>query len=234
MNTVCYLGAAAAALMSCSSAFGQDAVFDWSGFYAGAHAGGLSGDVSVTNDSPGVAPGPFDYSVDGGFGGGTLGYNWQAGNIVFGIEGDLGYLDPSGSGIILSTDPAHHQDLTLGSGVYGDLTGRVGLSFDRTLLYAKGGGAFFAGEALQATTRPEYAPTGTDTFTGWTLGVGVEHAILDNVSIKAEYQHFDFGEERGYQTALVADPPTPAGFEFDNFTTVDFDTFKLGLNFHFN
>jgi outer membrane immunogenic protein len=54
------------------------------------------------------------------------------------------------------------------------------------------------------------------------------------VSIKAEYQHFDFGEEHGNQTALMADPPTPAGFRFDNFTTVDFDTFKVGLNFHFN
>jgi outer membrane immunogenic protein len=87
---------------------------------------------------------------------------------------------------------------------------------------------------VQASTRPEYVATGTDTFTGWTAGVGIEYAVSAKVSIKAEYQHFDFGEEHGYQTALMADPPTPAGFRFDNFTTVDFDTFKVGLNFHFN
>nr|AGD93248.1 porin [uncultured bacterium] len=234
MKTVSYLAIAAVQLVCSGSAFAQDAAFDWSGFYAGIHAGALDGDTRVTNTAPGVDPGPFDYSIDGGFGGITFGYNWQAGNVVFGVEGDLGYLDPSGQGIIPSSDPVHHQDLTLDSGLYGDLTGRVGFSFDRVLLYAKGGAAFFDGEAMQASTRPEYAPTGTDTFTGWTAGAGVEYAVTNKISIKAEYQHFDFGEEHGYQTSLVADPPTPVGYRFDNYTTVDFDTFKIGLNYHFN
>ena len=113
-----------------------------------------------------MPPGPFGYSVDGVFGGGTAGYNLQFDNFVFGIEGDLGFIDPNGRGIIPSSNPIYHQDITLDSGLYGDITGRLGVTFDGLLIYAKGGFTFFDGEAKQATTKPGYAPTGTDTFTG--------------------------------------------------------------------
>src|SRR6185312_16446795 len=112
---------------------------DWTGGYLGVHAGALRGNVEVTDDvNDGVDPGPFDYSITGFFGGGTAGYNWQAGNLVFGAEGDIGFLSPNGSGIIGSSHADHHQDLTLSSGAYGDITARAGLAFGGTLIYAKG------------------------------------------------------------------------------------------------
>ena len=47
----------------------------WTGLYLGAHVGGVWGDVDVTDDiDDGVPPGPFGYSVDCAFGGGTAGY----------------------------------------------------------------------------------------------------------------------------------------------------------------
>ncbi|WEK50042.1 MAG: outer membrane beta-barrel protein [Candidatus Kaistia colombiensis] len=220
--------AAAALLVTTGSSMAQD----WSGAYAGIHAGGLWGKVDVRNDYVG-APDPTSYHVNGGLGGATIGYNYQAGNILAGVEGSLGYLAPSGSGVIGSADAQYHQDLTLDGGLYGDLTGRVGFVVNQTLLYGKGGAAFFAGKAKQATTKPDYTSTGTDTFVGWTVGAGVEHMIVENVSVKAEYQHYGFGEQRGYQTSIIGDQWSPGGTEFDNYTKLGFDTVKVGINLHF-
>ena len=119
------------------------------------------------------------------------------------------------------------------SGLYGDITGRLGVTFDGLLIYAKGGFAFFDGEAKQATTKPGYAPTGTDTFTGWTLGGGAEYFLTRSISLKAEYLHFDFGTQRAYQTTTVADPPTPVGYQFNNWHDVSFDSVKAGIAYHF-
>jgi len=210
-------------------------VYNWSGFYAGAHVGGVWGrSVVRDNARDGVDPGPFSYAPSGAFGGGTGGYNWQIQKLVLGIEADLGYMDLSGSGIIGSSHAASHQDLTLDGGLYGDVTGRAGILVSpTTLLYGKGGFAFYDGEAKQATTNPGYAPTGTDTFTGWTAGGGIEHFITPNLSLKVEYLHFDFGSQEGYQTALVADPPTPAGYKFRNWTDLTADSVKAGIAYHF-
>jgi outer membrane immunogenic protein len=205
----------------------------WNGFYIGAHVGGDWGKVSVRDDAnDGVPPGPFTYNATGVFGGGTAGYNVQISNVVMGIEGDFGYMSLKGAGIIPSSNPAAHQDITLGAGTYGDVTGRFGLAFNRTLAYAKGGVAFYEGEARQTTTNPGYVTTGTSTFTGWTAGAGIEHFITDKLSIKAEYLHFGFGTQVGYQTD-VADPSSPIGYRFHNWTTLNADSVKAGVNWHF-
>jgi outer membrane immunogenic protein len=205
----------------------------WGGFYAGANIGGMRGSVSVTDSGNGVPPGPYDYIIHAPTIGGTLGYNAQFGALVFGAEGDLDYLAPKGQGYIASSNPLYHQDLTLGDGFLGDLTGRIGFAFDHTLLYGKGGIAFYSGTALQKTTKPGYSSTASDSFQGWTLGAGIEQKISDNLSLKLEYQHVDLGSASGYQTATVDDLPTLAGAEFPNEHDVEFDTVKIGLNLHF-
>ena len=207
------------------------APFNWTGFYVGGHVGGDWGKVKVLNDvNDGVPPGPFKYNAAGVFGGGTVGYNLQIQNFVVGVEGDVGFMDLSGAGIVPSSNPAAHQDITLGHGAYGDITGRLGYAVDRTLVYAKGGVAFYDGEARQTTTNPGYVTTGTRMFTGWTAGGGVEHFIAPNWSIKAEYQHFDFGSQIGNQTS-VTDPPI--GHVYHNWTTLNADSVKAGVNWHF-
>ena len=147
--------------------------FSWTGFYLGAHAGYAWGDVDQRQTIGGMPVGPFSYDVDGAFGGGTAGYNWQAGQLVVGIEGDLGWMDLSGAGRIPSSNPAAHQDITLDGGLYGDITGRLGVAMGRTLLYGKGGWAWFNGEARQKTTNPGFVTHGTDkAFDGWVAGAG--------------------------------------------------------------
>jgi outer membrane immunogenic protein len=214
-----------------SAAFAKPIVYNWNGFYIGAHAGGAWGDVNVTDDvNDGVPPGPFGYSIDAFIGGGTAGYNLQIDNVVLGVEGDLGVIDPNGSGIIPSSTPPNHQDTTLDSGLYGDVTGRLGLAFGPALIYAKGGWAFFDGEAKQTTTKPGFVTHGTDTFEGWTLGGGVEYLLAKNVSVKVEYQHFDFRPEVGDQTSIT-DPPV--GHVYHNWTDLTIDSVNAGVAYHF-
>src|SRR5215216_2714312 len=78
------------------------APFNWSGFYLGAFAGGAfadarDGDVVVVETGPATYNNliPFAYDLDTSFiAGGTIGYNFQAPGspLVFGIEGEAGYL----------------------------------------------------------------------------------------------------------------------------------------------
>ena len=239
VSVVALAAAASAADMYVPSSTGPggykdaDAPYIWTGPYLGAHIGGVWGDESIKdNVNDGVPPGPFPYSASGAFGGGTVGYNLQRGHFVFGAEADVGYMDLHGSTIIGSAAAAHHQNVTLDGGAYGDVTGRFGYAFDRTLIYAKGGFAFFDGEGKQTTTNPGYVTTGTSTFAGWTAGAGVEHFISPAWSVKAEYLHFDFGTQGGYQTN-VGDLTSPLGYRFRNWTSVSADSVKVGVNYHF-
>lgn len=81
------------------------AVTDWSGFYAGVHAGGAWGRSSTADSNPvagNLYPGAgdrFTAGINGVLGGVQAGYNWQRDYLVFGVEGDLGYLGLRGSGM---------------------------------------------------------------------------------------------------------------------------------------
>lgn len=235
MYRVCSLSVAVAAVVLAvtpANAGGQN----WNGFYLGAHAGYVWGDATTRDDPAdwGTDPqfiGPFPYDLDGGFGGGTVGYNWQSGSLLLGLEADLGYLDLSGSRTSNSSNPAFHQDHTVDGGFYALLGGRVGAALGSTLVYGKAGWVYFDGESSQTTTKPGYQTNGIDGFDGWAYGGGVEHTLGGGWSIKAEYLRFDFDSEQGNQTSLT-DPPIGHVYEF--FTDVeDVNSVKIGLNYKF-
>lgn len=81
------------------------AVTDWSGFYAGVHAGGAWGRSTTADNNPvagNLYPGAgdrFTARTSGALGGVQAGYNWQRDAFIFGVEGDLGYLGLKGSGM---------------------------------------------------------------------------------------------------------------------------------------
>lgn len=204
----------------------------WTGPYIGIDAGYTWGSASVTDDiNDGVPPGPFSYNASGFIGGGVAGYNLQLAQFVIGFEGNLGYMDLSGAGIIPSSNPAAHQDITLDGGLYALATGRAGfLIMPTTLVYAKGGFAYFDTDARQKTTNPGYVTNGTGAYTGYVIGGGIEHMLTSNLSIKIEYQHFDFGTKSGDQTS-VTDPPI--GHVYNNWTDVRADSVKVGTNLRF-
>src|SRR6476659_2900961 len=98
--------------------------YNWSGFYVGAMGGG-----AFSSDTG-----------NGGFGGGTVGYNWQfpGSQFVFGVEVDAAgaslkdsFTDDLGGGLLIT------QDSKINS--FGSVTGRAGFAMDALLLYAKGG-----------------------------------------------------------------------------------------------
>lgn len=202
----------------------------WNSFYIGGHVGYGWGDTTIHDTTGGVPDGPFGYTPAGAFGGWTVGINRQFGAIVVGLEGDMGWMDIKGAGQIASSNPAYHQDITLGGGLYGVAAARMGYAIGPTLFYAKGGGAFYGGEADQTTTKPGYRTHGTDVFYGWAAGGGVEHFITSTISLKVEYLHFDFGKQGGMQTSIT-DPPI--NYQYLNTTNLTAETVKLGVNFKF-
>ena len=145
-------------------------VFTWTGFYIGINGGYGFG-------SSNWDPGP-GFDTDGWLVGGTLGYNLQTGNFVWGIEADLDYSNMKGKSAGVETKVAW----------FGTLRGRIGYAFDRFLPYITGGAA-----AAQITMDTG-AGDDKDTQIGWTIGAGVEWAFLANWSAKLEYLYADLGK----------------------------------------
>ncbi len=157
--------------------------FSWTGFYIGVNGGYGFGRSKWSG-----LPASFD--VNGGMVGGQLGYNWQFGQFVYGLEGDGDWTDLRG-----------HPNIATCAGLAGTLCqtrndflstvrGRVGYAADRWLPYATGG---LAVGNIKATV-PGF--TGVDkTNAGWTVGGGLEYALAPNWSVKAEYLYVDLGKE---------------------------------------
>ncbi len=160
--------------------------YDWTGFYIGINGGYGFGRSSWSDPAAGTDSGRFNTS--GGTFGGQLGYNWQTGPAVFGIETDLNWINAKGSssaGGVCLTDGAG-QCQTKQSWL-GTTRARVGYAIDRWLPYIPGGVAYGDIRADQATG------SSSSTKTGWTAGGGVEYGIDRNWSAKLEYLHVDLG-----------------------------------------
>jgi outer membrane immunogenic protein len=158
--------------------------FNWSGFYFGLNGGGAWGNSSHTDVNLGNATGEF--GISGGLIGGTLGFNYQVGSWVWGLEGDLDWAKIHGrSGAINGVNyDSYLQWLST-------VRGRVGFAFDRFLPYVTGGLA--AGDVKGTVTGPVTILSGTNTQTGWTVGAGLEYAFTPSLSAKAEYLYVDLG-----------------------------------------
>jgi outer membrane immunogenic protein len=196
------------------------AYFSWAGWYLGASVGGAFGHDRIL-DVGELAGTRYSNNPSGVFGGGQIGFNFQSGQFVWGIEADLG-----GMGLSKTTgEPGAPTILftTIKSGFYGDVTGRLGIAaWDRTLLYVKGGYAFYDGKITQ--TDVGEATFGKSSHSGWTIGGGVEQMFSPGWSWKLEYLHFDFGRFNNVNPVDLPDV-------YRNTFTVD--TVKAGINYHF-
>ena len=153
------------------------AYYNWTGFYVGVNGG--YGWGTSDWDSPVVSVKP-----KGWLAGGTLGFNYQMGSFVWGLEGDYDWADLKDS-TACGAFTCETKTSWLATA-----RGRVGYAFDRWLPYFTGGAAF--GKVKASNTNP--AATGaSDTLTGWTVGGGLEYAFLGNWSAKIEYLYVDLG-----------------------------------------
>jgi outer membrane immunogenic protein len=153
--------------------------YNWTGFYAGVNGGygWGSSNWSALGSS---------FNTNGGLVGGQLGYNWQLGHFVYGLEGDVDWTDIHGTGNVLGCNMTACQTK---SDFLSTVRGRVGVVVaDRWLAYAAGG---LAVGNIRATV-PGFGGIDT-TNAGWTVGGGVEFALAANWTAKVEYLHVDLG-----------------------------------------
>src|SRR4051812_48080542 len=185
----------------------QPSVFapNWSGVYVGATVGGVWGRSKDTFNDPlfpaFVGRQAANTDVSGFIGGGTLGANWQFGNVVLGIEGDGSWTDAQGVSTLLppflTTTTLEARERWLATA-----RGRLGYAFDRYLVYVTGGGAW-ADVRYTATSAAGIVTAESKTLTGWTVGGGLEAKLAGNWSAKAEYLYVDFGDNN-YFTPFAA------------------------------
>lgn len=161
-------------------------VYDWTGFYVGGHVG-YGWSTRNWNDSSGLFN--VSHDADGFLGGGQVGFNYQIGQFVLGVEGDMSWSGISGSSNVGAVGFNTDVDWTA------TLTGRAGIAFDRWLVYGKGGVAWAADKY---STNFYSIPTIelSQTRTGWTAGAGVEYAFAQQWTAKLEYNYMDFGTDR--------------------------------------
>jgi outer membrane immunogenic protein len=193
-------------------------IFTWTGAYVGAQIGYEFGsDHARVPGLPGVGSTP-----NGVVGGAHVGYNYQIGMFVAGIEGDMNGANYHG-GTFYPTIGAGANSRV---GIDGSARGRVGLAFDRALVYATGGAAF-------AGLQNSYVGPGgafsqfNHSSVGWTVGGGLEYAVTNNWSIRAEYRYTDYGRVTDFPAAVPVvhhdtDNRLQAGFsyKFDMFSPI--------------
>jgi outer membrane immunogenic protein len=151
--------------------------YNWSGFYLGINGGGGWGHSNWDTSSDRIG-------LSGGLVGGTAGYNWQLGNAVLGLEGDIDWANLKGTNSsTLCPAGCSTSDSWLST-----VRGRAGYAFGGVLPYLTGGLA--VGDIRAAT--PGFAGA-SNTSAGWTAGGGIEFALPGNWSAKAEYLYVDLG-----------------------------------------
>ncbi len=213
---------------------------NWTGWYAGL-IGGATEFGRASMEFPGVST--ADMRPSGWLGGGTLGYNYQSGKWVVGVEGDIAGTNTNGStacappvGGAPLFQTTCHEDLDW----IATVTGRLGYAWTpHMLLYVKGGGAFAdekssvtcnlgtivnvaAGQNCNANNQPFVSPSLSNIRTGWTVGFGTEFALTDRWSIKGEFDWLDFGTK-----ALTLSDGTIFN------STLHIAEGKIGLNYKF-
>lgn len=192
------------------------AVYNWTGFYVGLSGGGAWSDTRWQYFGAAVNT---DHSGSGWLAGGQVGYNWQAGSWVFGLEADGHWADINGStacpnaAFLCSTDVR-----TLAS-----FRGRIGYAAGPVLFYGTGG-AGYADTRYSATSPGANFFYTTDRW-GYAAGAGIEWGFAPNWSAKVEYMHYGFDTDTAPILALSNTSTTNL--------RLDIDTVKVGINYRF-
>ena len=175
---------------------------NWTGIYLGVNGGYTFGGSAWSDSVTGNSSGTFGTS---GFAfGGTVGADYQAGSLVFGVEADGDWANASGFGTFTATSLCAAGCVTKNTWL-STARGRVGYAFDRYLVYATAGAAF-------GDIRANFSngPISRSTESGWTLGAGIEVALGRNWSAKAEYLFVDLADGSCTTACTIANPNGPA------------------------
>jgi len=225
-------------------------VSNWSGLYVGGNLGYGWGDGN-TDVSLLPALAEFDLNnaslgarSSGVIGGAQLGYNWQIGSVVTGLEADI-----QGSGIKGSAranptlvangipDPSSVLSSEQKLSWFGTVRGRLGVTVTPDLLlYGTGGLAY---GRVDASANSQFFGVGlreapasvSKTKVGWAAGAGAEWMFARNWSAKLEYLYVDLGNESAFGDLTQVDNPRfGVGYTWRFRENIA----RVGVNYHFN
>jgi len=204
----------------------------WTGFYIGANAGGGIGDAVSDFSVAGTTFASVDNSLRGGVAGGQVGYNWQSGPMVYGVETDIQWSNAKGT---LSAPcapglcgPGLTANYSQEMSWFGTVRGRLGYASGGWLIYATAGYAYGQVVTDANASAPGVSATfsAKDFIDGWTAGGGIEVAFAPRWSLKGEYLYADFG--RANHTFVF--PLLPA---LNDSAHVTLNVVRAGVNFRF-
>jgi outer membrane immunogenic protein len=228
------------------------AEFDWTGAYIGLQVGFARKDHDNRHDNrhegwedgnwghmsfDGFDDG-FDGGKDGINGGGQIGYLFQTGSFVFGIEGAFlaaDFEDIFDNDFEDSIDGSHRNEFRHNIDFIATVSGRIGwAAWDRALLYAKGG---WAGadlnvefndrfEGVDDEVGHDFNDDDGDFISGFNVGGGIDYAITDNFIIGAEYTFMKFDDADFSFDDVVGDR-----HDFDSELEIQTINFKASYRF---
>ena len=250
-------------------------IYNWTGFYFGGNIGGLwdnNNDVDVVslgvfnpvNFNPDImnqaAAGATTRLTNGNsdarfIGGVQAGYNWQAGNWLFGLEADIQGIANNSNHLFATTSVIANNGLPILTDLdvaqklnyLGTVRGRLGFLASPTfLLYGTGGLAYGEVELAIAITQTHVAnldsagalaARASDTRVGWTAGVGGEWLFAPQWSAKFEWLYYDLGSFN-YNAGVLNAFQTDGFRRYAISPTVHSDftgnIVRFGVNYHFN
>ena len=243
-------------------------ILSWAGFYAGINAGGNWGTSSESLDvtSRGGFFGPPCFppanvcgvnvvdvrnaglqklNTSGFTGGGQVGYNWQTGATVFGVEADLNYFRGAGNGsrtVGLGLVLGVPETVTVGESMSTDwlftLRPRIGWAINNNwLLYATGGLAVTnlkAGWTFRETVFGNVAAgSASGTKAGWTVGAGVETKFSGGWGLGLEYLYVRFDNISGTVPVVLPAGGGPVAQNFTENADLQSNIVRAKLNYHF-
>jgi outer membrane immunogenic protein len=192
----------------------------WTGFYVGANGGwGWSSfDTAFVPDPTGAflqgdlsGSSTFNTRTNGGVFGGQIGYNWQTGNWVLGVEGDFDAASISGTQNTIGNSPdtpgtptTNVVTATPKIDWLASIRARIGVLWGPGLLYFTGGGAWEDVKSDQVVSI--FGDTATSKFSstrsGFVIGGGYEWQFDQRWTVRGEYLFYDFAATNTTSRAL--------------------------------
>jgi outer membrane immunogenic protein len=226
--------------------------FSWTGFYVGANAGyafQAEGDATTVGTTgflglvpAGIAPGRLKVGGDGFIGGAQVGYNWQLNQFVLGVEADIQGLDNKRQSTFIGNPVLGTQLATTASSelsYLGTVRARIGfVPLERWLVYATAGlayGEVKSSAGVSGVQAPvlNWAGNRSDVQVGYTVGGGVEYALANNWTVKAEYLYYDLGKETIRTIPNAAAAATVPGVAYDARVETKGQIVRAGINYKF-
>jgi len=201
--------------------------YNWTGIYAGANGG------YAWNEDTFVLPNGLSAGrLSGPIAGGQVGYNWQYGVFVGGLEGDLQWSGAQSNNSGTCVAVTCTITATGNIDAFATLRARAGVAFDAFYVYGTAGAAWTNASSNVNVAGPSAsaALNLSASRVGFTAGAGVEFALVDNWTAKMEYLYIDTGSISGSATV----PASLGGGTFTETAAIRDNVFRAGVNYRFS